>query len=85
MGKIIMVITHAPDRVAELFDKVIVLSKSNKDDVGHLVFHGSIPDAFAFFETRSLEEIVKRINNFNEGGEGRADEFITKWEKQNER
>lgn len=84
MGKIIMVITHAPDRVAELFDKVIVLSKSNKDDVGHLVYYGSITDAFKFFETQSLEEIVKRINNVNEGGEGRADEFIMKWESQNE-
>ncbi|HKM22330.1 MAG TPA: ATP-binding cassette domain-containing protein [Lachnospiraceae bacterium] len=80
MGKIVMVITHAPDRVAELFDKIIVLAKSNTDDVGHLVFHGSVPDAFRFFETDSLEEIVKRINSVSEGGEGRADEFIQKWE-----
>ncbi len=84
MGKIIMVITHAPDRVVELFDKVIVLAKSSQDDVGHLVFHGSISDACLFFDTHSLEEVVKRINNINEGGEGRADEFIMKWEKWNE-
>lgn len=79
MGKIVMVITHAPDRVAELFDKIIVLAKSNADDVGHLVFHGTVPDAFSFFDTKSLEEIVRRINNVSEGGEGRADEFIDQW------
>lgn len=83
MGKIVMVITHAPDRVAELFDKVIVLAKSNTDDVGHLVFHGSVSDAFSFFETKSLEGIVRCINNVSEGGEGRADEFIEKWNIEN--
>ena len=37
-GKIVMVITHGPDRAAELFDKVIVLAKSVQDNCGHLAF-----------------------------------------------
>lgn len=39
-GKIVLVISHAPDRAFELFDKVIVLAKSDMDDVGRLVFMG---------------------------------------------
>lgn len=37
-GKIVMIITHGPDRAADLFDKVIVLAKSTKDQCGHLAF-----------------------------------------------
>ncbi len=81
MGKIVMVITHAPDRVAELFDKVIVLAKGSTDDIGHLVYHGTIKNAREFFQTDSLEDIVRRINPEVEGGEGRADEFIEKYNK----
>ena len=36
-------------------------------------------DACAFFKTERLEEIVKRVNRVNEGGEGRADEFINRF------
>ena len=78
-GKIVMVITHAPDRVSSLFDKVIVLGKGTKDKVGQLAFYGGIQEALDFFETDSLEGVVKRINAANEGGEGRADEFIEKY------
>ncbi len=78
-GKIVMVITHAPDRVANLFDKVIVLAKGTEDHVGQLAFYGGIQEALDFFETDSLENVVKRINAVNEGGEGRADEFIEKY------
>ena len=78
-GKIVMVITHAPDRVANLFDKVIVLGKGTKNRVGQLAFFGSVPEALRFFGTDSLEGVVKRINAVNEGGEGRADEFIEKY------
>ena len=78
-GKMVMVITHAPDRVAHLFDKVIVLAKGTEDRVGQLAFYGEIPEALEFFGTDSLESVVKRINAVNEGGEGRADEFIEKY------
>ena len=78
-GKIVMVITHAPDRVADLFDKVIVLAKSTETHVGQLAFYGGIQEARDFFGVQTMEEVVKRINAVNEGGEGRADEFIEKY------
>ena len=78
-GKMVLVITHAPDRVAHLFDKVIVLAKGTEDHVGQLAFYGGIQEAREFFGTDSLENVVKRINAVNEGGEGRADEYIEKY------
>ncbi len=78
-GKMVLVITHQPDRVADLFDKVIVLAKSTQTRVGQLAFYGGIQEARNFFETDTMEHIVKRINAVNEGGEGRADEYIEKF------
>ncbi len=78
-GTIIMIITHAPDRAADLFDKVIVLAKSTKDNCGHLAFFGSVNEAFDFFEVDSLERIVKRINRPDENGEGLSDHYIEKY------
>ena len=77
-GKIVIVITHTPDRVIDLFDDVIVLAKDEKR-TGRLAFYGSIEEARAFFGKDSMEEIVKNINPVNVGGEGRADEFIAKY------
>lgn len=79
LGKIVMVITHGPDRTADLFDKVIVLAKSAEDDCGHLAFYGTTKRALDFFGTNTLEGIVKRINRPDEGGEGLADYFIGKF------
>ena len=79
-GKIVMVISHAPDRAFDLFDKIIVLAKSARDDSGHLVYYGSPSDACRFFGTETLEGIVGRINRKDEGGEGLADEYIRKYE-----
>ena len=78
-GKMVLVITHAPDRVSDIFDKVIVLAKGTEDHVGRLAFYGGIQEAKEFFGTDSLENVVKRINAVNEGGESRADEFIEKY------
>jgi len=77
-GKIIIVITHTPDRVIDLFDDVIVLAK-DANRTGRLAFYGSIEEARAFFGKERMEEIVKAINREEEGGEGRADEFIMKF------
>ena len=77
-GKIIIVITHTPDRVIDLFDDVIVLAKDS-NRTGRLAFFGSIGNARAFFGKDKMEEIVKTINREEEGGEGRADEFILKY------
>lgn len=78
-GRIVMVITHAPDRVAHLFDKVIVLAKGTETKVGQLAFYGGIQEARDFFGVPTMEDVVKRINAPNEGGEGRADEYIEKY------
>ena len=79
-GKIIIVITHTPDRVIDLFDDVIVLAK-DANRVGRLAFFGSIPDARAFFGKESMEDVVKTINSRSVGGEGRADEYIAMYEE----
>ncbi len=76
--KIVMVITHTPDRVIDLFDQVIVLAK-DKDHIGRLAFYGSIAEARSFFERDTMEEIVLEVNPVQEGGEGHADYFIEKY------
>lgn len=77
-GKIVIVITHTPDRVIDLFDDVIVLAK-DANRTGRLSYYGSIEDARSFFGRESMEQIVRCINREEEGGEGRADEFIEKY------
>ena len=77
-GKIIIVITHTPDRVIDLFDDVIVLAKDAKR-TGRLAYFGPITEAREFFGKEKMEEIVKSINREEEGGDGRADEFILKY------
>lgn len=80
-GKIVMVITHSPDRVRDLFDKVVILAKGENDNIGHLAFFGSIPDALDFFDTTTLEGIIKKINRIDEGGDGLSDYYIEKYDK----
>ena len=80
-GKIVIVISHSPDRAYELWDKVIVLAKDTKEDTGRLAYYGPPDQACAFFGTETLEQIVRRINRTDEGGEGQADHFIEKYER----
>ena len=77
-GKIVIVITHTPDRVIDLFDDVIVLAKDSTR-TGRLAFYGSIEDARSFFGRQKMEEIVKSVNQVEEGGDGLADEFVLKY------
>ena len=74
-GNIVIAITHTPDRVADLFDKVIVLARDS-GRVGRLAFYGTPDEARKFFGKSRMEEIVMAVNRKEEGGEGRADEFI---------
>lgn len=78
-NKFVIVITHTPDRVIDLFDKVIVLAVSQVDHSGHLAFYGSVPEARKFFGCKTMEDIVLSVNSANEGGLGLADEFIEKY------
>ena len=77
-GKIIIVITHTPDRVVDLFDDVIVLAKDTRR-TGRLAWFGPVAEAKAFFGKEKMEEIVKSVNREEEGGEGRADEFVRRY------
>ena len=77
-GKIVIVITHTPDRVIDLFDDVIVLAKDSAR-TGRLAFYGSIDEAKAFFGRDRMEQIVKSVNRKEEGGDGLADEFVMKY------
>ena len=77
-GKIVIVISHAPDRTPDFFDKIMVLAKGS-DECGHLAYFGPVREAYSYFNTKSLEGIVKRINRKNEGGDGMADYFIQKY------
>ena len=77
-GKIVVVITHTPDRVIDLFDDVIVLAK-DATRTGRLAWYGPVDEAYEFFGKDSMEEILLSINQKDEGGEGRADEFVEKY------
>lgn len=78
-GGVVSVISHSPDDAAHMFTKVIVLAKSQSDEVGHLAYYGDVQNALSFFGVNKLSEIVMEINY--EGGKGRADEFIQKFER----
>jgi len=77
-GKIVIVITHTPDRVIDLFDQVIVLAKDEKR-TGRLVYFGDVDDARKFFGKDKMEDIIKMINRPDEGGDGKSDELIKKF------
>ena len=77
-GKIVIVITHTPDRVVDLFDKVIVLGRDS-GRVGRLAFYGSPQEAREFFGKDTMEGVVMSVNRKEEGGDGLADECIERY------
>ena len=77
-GKIVIVITHTPDRVVDLFDKVIVLARDS-GRVGRLAFYGSPQEAREFFGKDTMEGVVMSVNRKEEGGDGLADEYIERY------
>lgn len=84
-GKTVLVITHSPDRVKHLFDRLIVLAKSEVDNVGRLAFYGTFDEAYRFFDVDNCDDIVRRINLEAEGGEGKADYYIERYAKLQEK
>lgn len=74
LGKMVIVISHSPDRTPELYDKVIILAKSESDNCGKLAFYGSPQEALQFFGVQTLELIVGEI-------EDRPDYFIEKYKQ----
>lgn len=79
-NKIVMVITHTPDRVIDMFDKVIVLAKDS-NQTGQLAFYGTVDEAKKFFNRKTMEDIILTVNSEGEGGEGQADIYIRKFQR----
>ncbi len=84
MGKIVIVISHSPNRVADLFDDVIVLAKHTVDNCGYLAYYGDTKGTRDFFGIQEktdldLEGIVWKINREEEGGDGKGDYYINKY------
>lgn len=77
-GRIVIVISHTPDRIVDLFDKVIVLARDS-NRVGRLAFYGTPDEARKFFGKETMEGIVMSVNSSDMGGEGRADELIERY------
>lgn len=78
-GKVSIIISHSPNRVAKMFDKVLVIAKDSKENCGQMAFYGKVDEAYDFFEVDSLEAIVKEINIPE-----RADYFIKKFKGGND-
>lgn len=72
--KIAIVISHSPDRLRDLYDKILVIAKDSVENCGQMAFYGSIDDALEFFGVNHLEDIVKLINN-----QEKANYFINKF------
>ena len=79
--KTVMVISHSSNNAQDLFTKVLVLAKSTQDNAGHLAFYGSVKDACNFFMVEHLQDIIKKINPKEEGGDGLADRYIDRFSK----
>lgn len=87
-GKIVMLISHnyaSYPKPENIFTKIIVLAKSDRDGIGKLAFIGSVREALRFFGVKELKDITRIINPKNEKGEGRADEFVEKFRRLQEK
>ncbi len=62
-GKIIVIISHGANRIAQNFDKVLVLAKSKQDQCGYVSFFGTVEASYSFFDTDNLEAIVGKVND----------------------
>ena len=51
------------------------------EGVGKLAFMGSVTQALEFFGVSELKDITKLINPTSENGDGRADEFVEKYNR----
>ena len=75
-GRIVMLISHSPDRAGSKFDRVIVLGKDPRTQCGGLAFYGSYAKTLEFFGVSKLESVVNAIGS---GTENRAAEFISRY------
>lgn len=78
-GKIVITGSLTPDRIFDVYDRIIVLARSDTDFAGHLVYDGSPSDACLFFGTGNIEEIIEKTSSTKFGGMGYADYYIAKY------
>ena len=57
-----LIISHGANRIADKFDKVLVLAKSKSEQCGQTAYYGTVTGAYSFFDTTDLESIVDKIN-----------------------
>ncbi len=79
-GKIVMVITHQPDRAIDLFDQVLVLAKESASGAGRLAFYGPVQECRSFFGVETMEQVIRAVNARTEGGLGEADTYIARYQ-----
>lgn len=79
-GKIVMMITHTPDRGIDYYDKVIVIAKNKERQCGELAFYGTKEKAWDFFGIQSFEEIIKALNDESED---RSSAYVRKYQSLN--
>ena len=78
-GQIVMLISHEPNDAQDLFTRVLTIAKSSVDNAGHLAYYGDVQGALDYFGIKSLQDIMIEINPPYEGGKGRADHYIEKY------
>ena len=79
-GRIVILISHSPDRAGSMFDRIVVLGKDQKTQCGELAFYGSYGKALEFFSAESLEGVVGVLDNKENGG---AAYYIRKYAESN--
>ncbi len=62
-GRIVMIITHAPDRKSTYYDKVLVIAKNRQSQCGEPAFFGTREKAFEFFGETDFEGVVRAISD----------------------
>lgn len=78
-NKIVIVISHNLTNV-EFYDNVIVLAKDD-NKIGRIAYSGSSKSMKHFFEVSDYVDILLKINSKDEGGSGKAEYYITKYER----
>lgn len=78
-NKTVIVISHNLTNI-ELYDKVVVLVKDD-DKIGRVAFSGNPKAMQNFFGIADYVDILLKLNSKDEGGEGKAEYYINKFER----
>ena len=81
-GRIVVIISHSPDRAFSYFDRVIVLLKSRQKQCGELGFYGTVERATAFFGVNDLEGVIGALKDTKNNAD-HSDIFISRYQNLN--